>query len=267
MFIKYNKIKLLIKLILLSFICQSSVYSNNIDDFKKTLPERCLNKKPSFEDSLYCIKKYFTVGGLPVNPKIMKEFLGEIYDSNLKVGKEVFSLDVLDSQSSEKYYIDVSNVKTYSILIMDELEPYKNFCTSLLINNKEEGEIFFSYYINGLTDNGIYIVRAAYYSGSKAMFEGLIFIRIVEATNLVNKKMILIQNLGFIELPGGDYYSRITVNGNKVHIETEDDVIYAIFSGTHNAGPIARRVNVKVSDLKELQIPVQPTGPLKDNVK
>jgi len=79
--------------------------------------------------------------------------------------------------------------------------------------------------------------------------------------------MILIQNLGFIELPGGDYYSRITVNGNKVHIETEDDVIYAIFSVTHNGGAIGRTLKVKISDLKELQIPVQPTGPLKDNVK
>jgi lipopolysaccharide cholinephosphotransferase len=47
-----------------------------------------------------------------------------------------------------------------------------------------------------------------------------------------------------------------------------DDVMeYAVFSGTHNGGPIGRTLKVKISDLKELQIPAQPTGPLKNNVK
>jgi len=208
----YNN-KMLIKLILFSFICQSSAYSySNIDDFKKTLPERCLNKKPSFEDSLYCIKKYFTVGGFPVNPKIIQDLMGGIG------GSGIVAINILDAQNSNKYYVDSKNLSISRSID----KPFPRLSIDL---TTELGFLiqppFFVYQVDQITDNEVYLLWTEYCSGGSGTFKGLLFVRIVEDSNLFNEKMLIIENLGFIDL--GDRFDvpTITVNGNKVHIIIE----------------------------------------------
>jgi hypothetical protein len=213
MFIKYNKIKLLIKLILFSFICQSSVYSyNNIDDFKKTLPEKCLNKEPSFEDALYCIKKYFTFRGFPVNPKIIKDLMGDVYPSG------IVAINILDAQKSDKYYVDSKNLSISG----SSDQPFPHLSIDL---SSEFGSIvhtsFLTYYVYEITDNEVYLLQIDHCFGGSEIFQGLLFVRIVEDSNLLNEKMLLIENLGFIGIGSRFALPTITVNGNKVHVIIE----------------------------------------------
>jgi hypothetical protein len=88
---------------------------------------------------------------------------------------------------------------------------------------------YFRYTLEGLTDNGVFVLQTAEWTGGTGTFYSLLFVRIIEGvgfgdetkgTLTLDHKRLLIEKLG--EIPLGDRTNPIiTVKGNEVHIETE----------------------------------------------
>lgn len=177
------------------------------------VPQQCQNKTLDFQQNLDCAQKYFVIDSQPINPMIIKDLVPWISDS----GDQVVAISLLDSQKSNKYFC--AHLTT-------EREG-KYFSVK---NTSEEG--FFLYTLEGITNNGVFVLKTTESGGGSGVFSDLLFIRIKEDVGFgdltkdkltLNHKRILIEKLGAIPL-GDRVSASITVQGNSVILKTEQAI-------------------------------------------
>ena len=194
-----------------------AINETNLTLNSKIFPKACQSQTADFDQTLECAQKYFVIRGKPINPMIIKDLGAWLSDG----GDQVVEINLLDSQNSNRYYYDNS-----------EIQKNKKYFSVKTVSNSQENNSF-SYSIEGVTDNGFYILKTAEWGGGgTGIFYNLLFVRIRqgvgfgEAKNgriLLNHKRILIEKLG--EIPLGDRVkSIITVQGNSILIEAEQAI-------------------------------------------
>ncbi|MBA3813716.1 MAG: hypothetical protein H0X26_04380 [Alphaproteobacteria bacterium] len=187
--------------------------------FSKGLPNSCQSRTGDFDQNLNCVQKYFVIDGRPINPMIIKDLSTWISDG----GDQVVSIDLLDSQNSNKYYCEGYNLKKQGNYYSVEVEIPSE------AKDHVSREIFY-YDVEGITNNGVYIIQTAWNGGGSGTFYNLLFVRIrkdMGFSNLDNNKFtldrprILIEKLGEYALGDRVPATMIKVEGNTVTIETQ----------------------------------------------
>lgn len=184
-----------------------------------TVPSVCQSSSQDFEHIKDCIKKHFIISGKPINPMIIKDLNAWISDS----GDQIVSINLLDSQDSNKYF----HAKNY------EVKKHGEYFTLSLEIPSEDQKLSsagsFSYVVEGVTDNGVFVLQTIENGGGTGYFQSLLFVRIREDMGfgkaqddklVLNQKRILIEKLG--EMPLGDRVKvDVKVKGNTLVLNTE----------------------------------------------
>lgn len=180
----------------------------------QSFPEDCQTKVEDFNQTLKCAQQYFIMGGQPINPMIIKDLNTWISDG----GDQIVTINLLDSQTSNKYFHNPSKIQKTGKYFSVEVPP----------SSKEEH--FFKYALEGVTDNGVFVIQTIEWGGGgTGAFPTLLFIRIHKGMGFgeikngkiaLNHKRILIEKLG--ELPlGNRVKTTVTVQGNTVNLDSE----------------------------------------------
>lgn len=183
----------------------------------QSFPETCQTKVEDFKQTLKCAQQYFIIEGQPINPMIIKDLSTWISDG----GDQVVAINLLDSQTSNKYFHNPSKNRKTGKYFSVEVPP----------SSKEEHS--FSYALEGVTDNGVFIIQTTEWGGGgTGVFPSLLFVRIRREMGFggikngkldLNHQRILIEKLG--ELPLGDRVRAIVkVQGNTVTIDSEQNL-------------------------------------------
>lgn len=183
--------------------------------FSKNFPAQCQATTKDFDQTLECAQKYFVMNGRPINPMIIKDFGSWISDS----GDQVVEINLLDSQTSNKYFCSHYEAQKQG----------KYFSVEVFPASKEEYS--FRYHIEGMTSNGIFVLQTSQWGGGGTMVDNrLLFVRILKGVGFgdvendklsLNHKRILIEKLG--EFPLGDrVYATVKIEGNTLFIETQN---------------------------------------------
>ncbi len=200
---------------------RSSQSEKNIAEFTKSLPVQCQHRTDDLKTQLECAKKYFTIQGKPISPQIVKDLVTWISDG----GDQVVSIDLIGSQGSNRYFDEGVLVKKFGKFFTVEGN------TTLA---PKEG--FFTYSVEGMTDNGVFILSTSENGGGSGVFETLLLVRIIEGKGFdlkerglhnfkkssapvtLSKTRILIEKLGSVPL--GDRSSfTIKIQGNTINID------------------------------------------------
>jgi len=219
-------------LILLAFLYpNSSLAHPQKEILSKEIPAQCQDKNPSFDTAVFCAKKHFYVKGQPVNPKIIQALSGWVPDKE----EQIVSLNLLGSQDSNHFFIDTP----------DPVEKTGNFFKTGYEDRHEK--TYFTYTVEGLTDNGVYVVSTCENTGGSAIFNKTLLIRIKEEINAkfpdfflscpdqkqktpmrhdlkFSEKRLIIERIGKISTED-NVPAKVTVDKNTLKIESCDDVI------------------------------------------
>lgn len=193
---------------------KDAISEKNIVLFSKNYPEQCQKKSEDVEQTLKCAQKYFIMNGQPINPMIIKDLSTWISDG----GDQIVAINLLDSQESNKYFCPHSETQKHG----------DYFSVEVPAASQEDHS--FSYAIEGITDNGIFILQTMEWGGGgTGVFPNLLFVRIHEDMGLgeikndqlaLNRKRLLIEKLG--EFPLGDRVKTVvTVQGNTILLKSE----------------------------------------------
>lgn len=181
----------------------------------KQLPKKCQAKTDDFDQKVDCAQKYFMIDGQPINPMIIKDLTTLVSDK----GDQVVAINLLDSQTSNKYFSDHQEVTN------DTDDPY--FSVKTAPTSKEEQS--FEYKLEGITQDGILVIKTSEWGGGgSGVFSSLLFVRIcqnagfgdVKDDNLqLTKKRLIIEKLGEIPLEDKTK-TTIKIDGNTLHIDS-----------------------------------------------
>ena len=161
-----------------------------------------------------CAKEEFAAYGAPINPVIIKEFLDLPSDR----GSQIVSIDLVNSQNSNRFSLAGMN---YSV------QKYKD---SFMVSVEADEDQQFSYAIEAMADNGVYVIKTSENFGGSGSFQSLLFLRVrdVMVPNMESKDIILplkkrlvIESLAAFTL-GDRADTTISVQGNVVDINTTD---------------------------------------------
>jgi predicted RNA-binding protein len=193
------------------YLINNAISQKELVNFIKYLPIKC-QKTIDFEQTATCAKKYFVIDGEPINPLIVKDLIPWISDS----GDQVVAIDLLTSQKSNKYSVNNFDLK-------------KNGAYFSISTTYESGSSF-TYELEGVTANGVIVLKTSDWDPTgTGVFTDLLLVRIRKefalSNNLdekltLNRNRLIIENIGRYSL-GDRIYSKITVIGNTINIETK----------------------------------------------
>lgn len=195
---------------------KEAVQVKAILDFAKNFPKGCQMASQNFKQIFECAQKHFIVNGKPINPLIVEAL--ESWPSDR--GDQIVAIDLLNSQDSNRFSLNGYR-----------LEKYKNYFSVQHEGPDVEGSRDFTYKVEGVTDNGIFVVKTvnAGKDGS-GVFVNLLFLRMREDRGLsdikegklvLNRKRILIEKLGSYDI-GDRVSSDVKIEGNTVAVNTEE---------------------------------------------
>ena len=147
---------------------ESALETKMLGEFKKTLPKDCRSGGAPFETLKACAKSQFVVGGEPVSAAIVRELVTWLSDT----GDQVISIHLPDAQGSNRFFTKKSAVvkhgKFFEVTADTAGEEEPSKCSGC----------YFSYAVEGVTDNGIFVVSTSENSGGMGHFRSLLFLRI-----------------------------------------------------------------------------------------
>jgi tetratricopeptide (TPR) repeat protein len=193
---------------------EDAINEKNLLLFSKNIPGNCQTATTNFDQTLKCAQQYFIMGSQPINPMIIKDLSTWISDG----GDQVVAINLLDAQTSNKYFHNLYKIK----------ENGKYFAVEVPPSSKEDRS--FRYTVEGVTDNGIFVIQTTDWGdGGTGIFPNLLFVRIRKGMGFgdvkngglsLNRQRILVEKLG--ELPLGDRVRAIiTIQGNTIRIDSE----------------------------------------------
>jgi hypothetical protein len=193
------------------------LHEKSLIEFSKSFPAACRAETSDFDQTLTCAKKHFIIGGKAINPMIIKDLSTWISDG----GDQVVAINLLQSQNTNRYF----NYRDYKI---EKHGKYFSVKLDLPLED-QDSTAFFKYTVEGVTDNGVFVIKTVENGGGSGYFYNLLFVRIREDSGFgnieneklaLNRKRILIEKLG--EIPLGDRTSPdIKVEKNNVRIESK----------------------------------------------
>lgn len=174
---------------------------------------------PTFAENLSCAKKYFTIDGKPINPRIIEEMITWISDS----GNLVTAINLQDAQDSNRFFTSDRKITAKRdgkfFTVISEKQPND---TDDCDNSDTDAKIF-TYKVEGVTQNGVFVVSTDDNSGGSMDDDTLAFFKIDQTKSLTSNKLAadLISIIKLGEFPGTP--SNIKINGNIVSWKSSDE--------------------------------------------
>ena len=141
--------------------------SESLKEFAKSLPQACRQRPFDFTTTVDCAKNHFTIDGKPINPRIIQDMTTWLSDK----GNQILEVDLLNSQNSNKYFVqgyDVDKQGSYFSVLVEKKDNDQNPISSFL------------YKVHGVTQNGVWIVQVTEWGGGTGYFKSFLFFKIKE---------------------------------------------------------------------------------------
>ena len=158
--------------------------NESIQNFKKKVDQKCLKENLNEETKLYCLKKYFTFKGELIHPKIINDFIPWISDD----GSLITSINLEGAVGSNRYF-DNDEFTRHGTSGATLNFSYDHSSEPIEAEHCKRTECYFSYYIEGIIDNRIFVITTRESGGGSGVFSNLLLLKIKKWRGLMNENV------------------------------------------------------------------------------
>ncbi len=188
---------------------ENALQKQAVQEFTKTLPENCRTISKQLETNFDCAQQYFTVGGEPVNARVVQQMLTWISDK----GNLVTSINLIAAQHSNQFFTgdtttSITRSGTFFTVKLQEKPK----------TSDRTGPAWFSYTVQGKTQTGVFVITTAENDSGGGTYDNgrIIFVRLDKAATLTENGMVL-DDVSLVKLNEfSGTASNIKITGNVV---------------------------------------------------
>lgn len=203
-----------------------------------TLSSDCMSSSmDAGKIALNCANKYFSVGGEPISPQIIKALTADLSDMN----DPIISIDLIVAQHSNRF------------CCVEEISIRKQTNSSSVFFFRQNKESFGYQYV-GKTSSGVHIILTSYSGGGSGVFKSLYFFTVTidkaldldenHSTAKAKRQRLILKNIGSIAL-GDRWDGDLQVQGDFVFLGKDQ----GIYANSNEGGTFSKDVknrNIKI---------------------